>query len=495
MRDGWCEAIIGMVGTLMLVARQEARLLLADRTLWIVSALFVAIVGYGLFNGFTQAALKETALASVLNAQQRGEQSRRALLGRILHERAVPDPFANPADPSAMGGGYGGRYAYMPISPLAPLAFGQSDIRPDYYKVTNRSKINFLYDTEIENPWNLLSGHFDLSFVIVYLFPLLIFALSYNFLSAEREHGTLRMLLSQAVALPHLVAGKIAVRAAVLLAWAVVVPLVALTLLRPDARSAAYLGPLASWGAFVAAYAAIWFALAFAVNAFGRSSATNALILIGAWIVCVLILPVVLNVVVSIASPVPSRTELATRTRLVTGEALTRYAALLSADYQYVDNPELLRPQNGRIVVAGRMRGTYLMERDVDQQLEGLLDAFNRQLAGQQQLISRYGGISPAIVAYEGLTAVAGTGVRRHLHFQQQIDEFHRRWRDFFDPKIQNGIAISEADLDRMPAFSWSEEDQGVVRTAAFSGLLQLIVPAIVLVLIGGWRLRRYSVV
>ena len=38
-----------MVGTLMLVARQEARLLLADRTLWIVSALFVAIVGYGLF--------------------------------------------------------------------------------------------------------------------------------------------------------------------------------------------------------------------------------------------------------------------------------------------------------------------------------------------------------------------------------------------------------------------------------------------------------------
>lgn len=484
-----------MLRTLLLVARQEARLLLADRTLWIISALFVAIVGYGLFNGVKQAALKETALASVLQAQMRGEQTRRALLGRILHEGALPDPFANPADPSVMGGGYGGRYAYMPISPLAPLAFGQSDIRPDYYKVTNRSKINFLYDTEIENPWNLLSGHFDLSFVIVYLFPLLIFALSYNFLSAEREHGTLKMLLSQGIALPHLVAGKIAVRAAVLLAWAVIVPLVAVTILRPEARSAEYLGPLASWCAFVVAYAAIWFALAFTVNALGRSSATNALILIGAWIVCVLILPVVLNVVVSVASPVPSRTELATRTRLVTGEALTRYATLLSTDYQYVDNPELSRPQNGRIAIAGRMRGSYLMERDVDEQLEGLLDAFNRQLAGQQQLISRYGAISPAIVAYEGLTAVAGTGVRRHLQFQRQIDEFHRRWCTFFDPKIQEGIAISEADLDSMPAFVWNEEDRSVMRTSAVTGLLQLLVPAIALALFGGWRLRRYSVV
>jgi ABC-2 type transport system permease protein len=481
--------------TSWLVARQEARLLLADRTLWIISALFVAIVGYGLFNGVKQAALKETALASVLDAQARGEQSRRATLRRILGENALPDPFANPADPSAMGGGYGGRYAYMPISPLAPLAFGQSDIRPDYYKVTNRSKINFLYDTEIENPWNLLSGHFDLSFVIVYLFPLLIFALSYNFLSAEREHGTLRMLLSQAVRLQDLVAGKIAVRAAVLLAWAVVVPVVALAILRPDARSAAYIWPLASWGAFVVAYAAIWFALAFAVNAFGRSSAANALILIGTWIVCVLILPVLLNVAVSLASPVPSRTELATRTRLVTGEALTRYATLLSADYQYVDNPELLRPQNGRFVVAGRMRGTYLMERDVDQQLEGLLDSFNRQLARQQELISSYGAISPAIVAYEGLTAVAGTGVRRHLHFQQQIDAFHASWRDFFDPKIQDGIAVSEADLDRMPAFRWREEDPGVVSAGVLFGLLQLVLPAAALTALGMWRLRRYTVV
>ncbi|MQA28430.1 MAG: DUF3526 domain-containing protein [Luteitalea sp.] len=481
--------------TLKLVVEHEARLLLADRTLWLVSGLFLLLVSYGLFNGMEQAAVKENALGKVLEAEARGEASRRALLVRILNNGAMPDPFGNPTDPSAMGGGYGSRYAYMPISPLASLAFGQSDVRPDYYKVTNRSKISFIYDTEIENPWNLLSGHFDLSFVIVYLFPLLIFALSYNFLSAEREHGTLKMLLSQSLGLPTLVAGKIAVRAIALLLWAAVVPLVALAIMRPEARSLEHVWPLASWAAFVVAYGGIWFALAVAVNAFGRSSATNALMLVGSWIVCVLVVPVLLNVAVAIVRPAPSRTELATRTRLVTSDALNRNAELLAADYQYVNDAELLRPKDGKIVVAGRMRGIYLMEKDVDRELEGLLDAFNVQLAGQQRLVTRYGALSPAIVTYEGLTALAGTGIRRHLHFQKQIDAFHRRWRDFFDPKILNGVAITEEDFDRMPRFTWTEEDPAVVQGGVVTGLLQLLLPAAGLLAIGLWRLRRYAVV
>ena len=484
-----------MLKTVALIARHEVRLLLADRTLWLVSTLFVVIIGYGVFNGVTQARLKEEALASVLAAQARGEVAKRTVLNQILNEGLVPDPFANPADPSSLGGGYGARYAYMPISPLAPLAFGQSDIRPDYYKVTNRSRINFLTETEIENPWNLLSGHFDLSFVVVYLFPLLIFTLSYNFLSSEREHGTLRLVLSQPIGLAALAAGKVGVRAAALLLWALAVPLLALTIFRPEMRSSTYTWPLLGWAALIVAYAAFWFALALAVNAFGRSSATNALALVGIWIACVLVMPVLLNVIVSFASPVPSRTELATRTRVVTGEALTRYASLLNADYKYIENPELLRPRNGRIEIAGRMRGTYLMERDVDEQLDGLLASFDRQLANQQRMVSRYGVVSPAIVAYEGLTAVAGTGVGRHLHFQQQIAEYHRTWRQFFEPKILDGIAVSLEDLDRLPSFAWREEDPGTVRGRVLAGVLQLLIPAVALSALGVWRLRRYSVV
>ena len=71
--------------------------------------------------------------------------------------------------------------------------------------------------TEIENPNRLLAGRFDLAFVIVFLYPLLILTLSYNMLSAEQEQGTLALTLSQPVSLRTLVSGKVLLRALVLL--------------------------------------------------------------------------------------------------------------------------------------------------------------------------------------------------------------------------------------------------------------------------------------
>src|SRR5688500_14698854 len=244
--------------------------------------------------------------------------------------------------------------------------------------------------------------------------------------------------MSQPVSLSGIVAGKILVRAVVIFVCAVIIPVAALAVLHPGIRAAAYWPSIAWWAGLVAAYSAFWFALAIAVNATGRSSAASALILIGSWVVLVLVAPVVLNLVVSTASPAPSRVELATRTRLVTIDGLNRYAELLATDYDYTDNAAVLMPVDGKIEVPARRQGMYLVERDVDRKLNSILATFRAQLARQQQLVSRFGALSPAITAYEGLTALAGTGVRRHLHFEQQVDEFHQEWKEFFEPRMLN---------------------------------------------------------
>ncbi len=113
-----------------LVFRNEGRVLLADRTLWVVSLAFLSLVFYGLFNGLAQASLKNEALSTVLAAQEKRDATRRETLRRVMSGAEQPDPFANPTDPASMAGGFGARYAYMPISQLAPLAFGQSDLLP-----------------------------------------------------------------------------------------------------------------------------------------------------------------------------------------------------------------------------------------------------------------------------------------------------------------------------------------------------------------------------
>lgn len=478
-----------------LVFWHEGRVLLADRTLWVVALLFVSLVGFGLHNGTAEADNRAAAIERIRQADDAGEASRREQLRNVMSGAELPDPFGNPTDPSSMGGGYGARHAIMPNLPLAPLAFGQADLLPSYYLVANTSRIEFIYDTEIENPWSLLSGHFDLAFVVTYLAPLLIFALGYNFLSGERERGTLRTLLSQPIGLVVVAGGKLGVRLAVVLCCAVLLPCFALLALRPELRTASEMAALGSWGVLVTVYVIFWFALVLAVNCFGQSSAANALTLIGCWVVVVLVMPVLLNLAVSFASPTPSRTELATRTRVVTTEALNRYSGLFGTDYEHISNPSLLVPKDGKIQVAPRLRAFYLADRDVDADLDALLAEFENRLDGQQELVGRFGWLSPAVSVHEGITALAGTGLRRHQHFQRLIESFHREWKAYFEPKVLDGIAISELDLGGFPRFAWMEEASAVVRTEIARRVLHVAWPAWLLIALGVWRLRRYQVV
>ena len=63
---------------------------------------------------------------------------------------------------------------------LAGLSIGQRDVNSSVQSVTIRALEAQKYDTDLNNPYNLLSGNLDLSFVIIYLFPLLIIAFTFN---------------------------------------------------------------------------------------------------------------------------------------------------------------------------------------------------------------------------------------------------------------------------------------------------------------------------
>jgi ABC-2 type transport system permease protein len=477
------------------VVAHEARLLWADRSLWAVCGLLALLLGFGLHNGLAEVKAREQVLHGIQASQPQREAALAARLQRVLAGTEQPDPFANPADPASVGSGMGARSALLPYEALAPLALGQSDMQPNYYRVTYRSRASFMDDTELESPWHLLSGPFDPLFVIVYLLPLAVLGLSWNLLSAEREQGTLKLLLSQPLTALTLVAGKAALRAGALLGTTFVVLAGVLLAARPELRSTAGAAGLAWTLGLVAAYALFWLALAVAVNALGRSSAFNALALLSAWVLLVLVLPVLMNLAVQAASPAPSRIELATRTRLAAVEGLNRYNKLLAADYRYVAQPKVLRPQDGKIEVASRRRAQYLIGRDTDREIEALTERFDTQLAGQQTLVARWAWLSPALVASESLTALAGTGSERYLQFRRQVGRFHGEWKAFFEPRLLEGRAIGLDDLRAMPRFAWVEPPRAGLVAGLALAALQLLLPVLALLAWAAWRLRRLRVV
>ena len=192
--------------------RHEWRSFAADPSVWVAAGVFAAAIAYGTVNGARWVAFQRGAIAAAQLEEAVRFDKHQAEIVRIAGEKATVSVFSDPRNPDAVGRSLGARYAILPPAPTAALAVGQSDLLPYYFKMTTDAKETILASAELENPHRLLTGRFDLAFVLIYLYPLLILGLTYNMLSAEKEQGTLVLALAQPVSLHRLVGGKVALR-------------------------------------------------------------------------------------------------------------------------------------------------------------------------------------------------------------------------------------------------------------------------------------------
>lgn len=476
-------------GVFAVVVRHEIRLMMRERMLPVAVSLLILLLGLGLYNGLSQIDLKQAIAAEMMDE----ERERYAFLMeklRHLDEEAVARP-PNPADAGGVGLFSGARYAVMPFLPLAPVALGQSDLVPHYYKVSSFDKTWFIDDMTLDSPWHLLRGHFDLAFVLVYLLPLFLIASSYNLLADERERGILRLLLSQPVSVRTVMLGKVAARGGAVLGTAVIVPLLAIAIARGGADGIGEFWRLWLWVSLAALYGLVWLAIVIAVSSLGRSSATNLGMLIGLWALLVLVAPVLLNKYVQTVYPTPSRVEMLTEFRDAESEIDRRYAHLNVEDRTLYQLPYIV---DGKVNRQSFSLWTHLVQRELSE----VSDVQERTLAAQRHrqhaLTDRLAFVSPAIAAYRAMTALAGTGQKRYHAFRQQTADYHDRWRAFFYPRAMDRVPLTIEDYESgIPRFTWMEESRDAVRGGVLEGLAGLLAVACAAGAFGALRLRTYS--
>jgi ABC-2 type transport system permease protein len=472
------------------VLRHEWRLLTSDGSLWLVIGIFAVAIAYGTFNGVRWVRFQQAAIAETAREERDRFEAQDATISRVKAGELKLSPFADPRNPQTAGSRLGARYAVMPPTPLAALSIGQSDLLPYYFKVTSDSKENVTAGTELENPHRLLTGRFDLAFVLIYLYPLLVLAFSYNLLSAEKEQGTLSLALSQPVSLATLAVGKLTIRFALFLVTLAVLAGTAAAIAGIDITGDGALARASLWLVAVVTYGLVWFALAVLVASFGRPSSTNAMVLAALWLAFVVLVPSLLNMSATTWYPVPSRVEMVQAVREASDEANQQGAALLSRYYE--DHPELAvggaeQAMNDFNVIR------VAVNADVEARVRPVLDRYEQQLAGQRRIVAGLRLLSPAILMQDALNDLAGTGVARHQHFLQQVGEFHERWRNHFVPLIFRKAQVE--DYATLPAFSFVDEPAASVLSRVAASIALMLLPAVVLFAFGLRRLQRFPVV
>jgi ABC-2 type transport system permease protein len=376
--------------------------------------------------------------------------------------------------------------ALFPPSPLSSLSIGQGDLWPCRYPITARSKRTNLEREEIVNPFHLATGPFDPATVVVALLPLVLIALTYDLISADRERGVLALTLSQPLPYRLVVLAKLLIRAAVPAALVVVTGLGLL------AGEAGRLGPgaVASfvlWSSLVLLYAALWAGLALAANTAGGSSVANAILLTSCWIGTVVLVPSGLGKAAALLHPVPPRSDLITLERSVRAQAEKDGRTLVEQFYR--EHPELARPDK-KADPYGQTRWDAIA-REVDRKLQPAIDRYREQVDGQLRFSGRWQTLSPALAVKMAIDDLAGTGLAHQLEFTTMADRYHSEFMDFLYPKMMTRYELTLDDYDRMPRYEGLDLGKRIHPSRIGRSLLTLSAWTAVLFLVGLVRLRR----
>ncbi len=411
-------------------------------------------------------------------------------------EEAKLDSLRKPLEPPSWGVRHpyfanfrSADYAVLPVSNLAALSIGQSDLQNRALLIRlDSERETFDHDeSDLQNPLKMKVGEFDFAFVVIYLLPLLILAASFNLLSGEKETGVLSLVLSQPVSLSELVRAKVWLRALIVLGFAEAVVVAAF--LWSGASIVGDIVRLLLLMLAVALYGLFWFSLALCVSAFGKNSATNALILAGCWLVLLVVAPSVLNGVANLAYPLPSRVSYVNALHQASEDAERRSAKRMEQFYQ--DHPELAKDTAARDNDFGIE--SLLMLSDILQSTKPVREAFNAQRESQNTLIKTLQALSPAVVMQHVLNTLAGTSDKRYADFLRQAKAFHKAWCDYFEPLIYQRKAFSH--YTQIPTFVYQEESLSEVALRTLRLLMLLLISTLALFAWSNSRFKTYSLV
>jgi ABC-2 type transport system permease protein len=193
------------------------------------------------------------------------------------------------------------KFAYVnkPL-PITALAIGQRDVNSSIQAVTIRGLEAQKYDTDLQNPFNLMMGNVDLSFVIIYIFPLLIITLTFNLLSEEKENGTWRLVYTQTSSSLKYLLQKIMVAAMFTIAVLALLFLFGVIIIGIPVNAV-----LLQFAGVSVLYMAFWFCISFFIVSLNKTSGVNAVLLLSTWLLLTIVLPAAVNNYISTKYPVP----------------------------------------------------------------------------------------------------------------------------------------------------------------------------------------------
>ncbi|MDQ6469726.1 DUF3526 domain-containing protein [Flavobacterium sp. LHD-80] len=363
--------------------------------------------------------------------------------------------------------------------PINSLAIGQRDVNPSIQSVTIRGLEAQKYDSELNNPSNLLSGNIDFSFVLLYLFPLLIIAFSYNIISEEKESGTWKIVATQSPNTFFYILKLFYIRILSLLALLTLTLLVAVLFLQIPVDKAFLL----FYGLSVL-YLLFWFTVCFFIASLNKNSNFNAVILLTIWLFLIIILPAVINTYIINKYKVPEALELTLAQR-------NAYHEKWDMDKQEtLDKFYKHYPQFKNYPLPDKEFSWlwyYAMQQMGDDESSVQSKELESKLEQRNHASEFIAQFIPTLHTQIQLKEIAKSDLRNQLLFLKETTKFHEKLRLYFYPKIFDDAPVDQEKWENFKVETFKDNSE----TSFINAFLPLLIFNLLLIVFGWWNFKR----
>ena len=293
----------------------------------------------------------------------------------------------------------------------------------------------------------------DWGFIIGYVLSLVALLFTYDSISGERERGTLRLTLSNAIPRHTVLIGKFLgalISVSIPFMLAVLVNLLVISTSSDVHLDAEAWGRLGIIFCVAVLYTCLFLALGLLVSARVQRSAVSLVILLLVWVVFVVFMPSTLASIAGRSTSSGPTYDFSERSWKLHNE--------LSSDY-YSRHYKAPKGSTKRTEIDG-----VYVTKDAEQQEQLHKERLNRRISevNRARTITR---ISPVTIVQNLLESFAGTGFERHLQFLENVQTYAREFRTFIvdtdstDPEslhifgVRAGMSQKPVNPDAVPKF------------------------------------------
>jgi len=361
------------------------------------------------------------------------------------------------------------------------LSIGMSDMARYYVPVTIKETY-VPTEEKINNPQLLLTGNFDLSFLIIYLLPLALICTCYNLLAQEKEQGTLSLLIIQKGNIAGLLLLRLLIRYAVILCCVLAITLLSILLTRTFA-----IADTLSWLLISAAYLAVWIGIIWLLLAWNAGTAVSLIAMLCVWILLLVILPAVFSFGLSQPDTDENTATLASRQREIEWDTWDMpQKQVLDSFYAVYPIYRNNQAYDTSTASTRRMMAYYDL---VARRMQRLTAQREISQTREIQEINRSYRYDPAVYTQSLLNSVAHTDIADYAYFRQQTAIFRQHWKLFLYNYHFNDKKFAADDYRSLPVYHPSYRPDSCKEQ--FLGSCYLLLLATGLLLTGTFLLQR----